>query len=95
MELSIADQANQQMVDRLISEGALWSIPIIAAFRATPRHRFLDRVFQQRREFRIGIRRLLKFRAGDEEVRRRAVGQSVSASFADVPRPKREVEKVH
>jgi protein-L-isoaspartate(D-aspartate) O-methyltransferase len=46
MELSIADQANQQMVDRLISEGALWSRPIIAAFRATPRHRFLDRVFQ-------------------------------------------------
>jgi protein-L-isoaspartate(D-aspartate) O-methyltransferase len=46
MELSIADQANQQMVDRMISEGALWSKPIIAAFRATPRHRFLDRVFQ-------------------------------------------------
>jgi protein-L-isoaspartate(D-aspartate) O-methyltransferase len=46
MELSIADQANQQMVDRLISEGALWSVPIIAAFRDTPRHRFLDRVFQ-------------------------------------------------
>ena len=46
MELSIADQANQQMVDRLISEGALWSVPIIAAFRHTPRHCFLDRVFQ-------------------------------------------------
>jgi protein-L-isoaspartate(D-aspartate) O-methyltransferase len=50
MELSLADQANQQMVDRLICEGALWSIPVIAAFRATPRHRFLDRVFQYARK---------------------------------------------
>jgi len=41
-----ADQANQNMVDRLIAEGDLWSPPLIAAFRATPRHRFLDRVFQ-------------------------------------------------
>src|SRR5215831_15595603 len=50
MALSIADRANQEMVDRLISEGALWSVPIIAAFRATPRHRFLDRVFQYSRK---------------------------------------------
>jgi protein-L-isoaspartate(D-aspartate) O-methyltransferase len=33
------------MVDRLIAEGALWSVPVIRAFRQTPRHRFLDRVF--------------------------------------------------
>ncbi len=45
-----ADQANQQMVDRLIAEGALWSRPLIAAFRATPRHCFLDRVFQYQRK---------------------------------------------
>src|SRR5690348_3567881 len=45
-----ADQVNQQMVDRLIAEGALWSPPLIAAFRATPRHRFLDRVFQYQRK---------------------------------------------
>jgi protein-L-isoaspartate(D-aspartate) O-methyltransferase len=44
-----ADQANQQMVDRLIAEGVLWSPPLIAAFRATPRHRFLYRVFQYQR----------------------------------------------
>jgi protein-L-isoaspartate(D-aspartate) O-methyltransferase len=37
---------NQQMVDRLIAEGALWSPAVIAAFRSTPRHRFLERVFQ-------------------------------------------------
>jgi protein-L-isoaspartate(D-aspartate) O-methyltransferase len=46
MQPSLADSTNQQMVDRLIAEGALWSAPLIAAFRATPRHRFLDRVFQ-------------------------------------------------
>src|SRR5262249_50735163 len=43
---SAANRANQQMVDRLIAQGTLWSPPLIAAFRATPRHRFLDRVFQ-------------------------------------------------
>jgi protein-L-isoaspartate(D-aspartate) O-methyltransferase len=48
-----ADQINQQMVDRLIAEGALWSPFLVAAFRATPRHRFLDRVFHyQRRQER-------------------------------------------
>src|SRR5260370_25769978 len=50
MDLSLADQANQQMVDRLICEGALWSVPVINAFRDTPRHRFLDRVFQYSRK---------------------------------------------
>jgi protein-L-isoaspartate O-methyltransferase len=47
--LSAAEQANQDMVDRLIAEGALWSHSLIASFRATPRHRFLDRVFQYQR----------------------------------------------
>jgi protein-L-isoaspartate(D-aspartate) O-methyltransferase len=50
MDLSLADQANQQMVDRLTCEGALWSVSVISAFRATPRHRFLDRVFQYSRK---------------------------------------------
>jgi protein-L-isoaspartate(D-aspartate) O-methyltransferase len=45
-----AAQANQLMVDRLIAGGALWSRPLIAAFRATPRHAFLDRVFQLQRK---------------------------------------------
>jgi protein-L-isoaspartate(D-aspartate) O-methyltransferase len=45
-ELSAADQANQLMVDLMIAEGALWSPPLIAAFRATPRHCFLDRIYQ-------------------------------------------------
>jgi protein-L-isoaspartate(D-aspartate) O-methyltransferase len=38
------------MVDRLIAEGALWSPPLIRAFRETPRHRFLYRVFQYQRK---------------------------------------------
>jgi protein-L-isoaspartate(D-aspartate) O-methyltransferase len=45
-QLSAADKANQLMVDLMIAEGALWSPPLIAAFRATPRHRFLDRIYQ-------------------------------------------------
>jgi protein-L-isoaspartate(D-aspartate) O-methyltransferase len=47
---SAADRANQDLVDRLIAQGALWSLPLIAAFRATPRHRFLDRVYQYQRK---------------------------------------------
>src|SRR5262249_54356023 len=42
--------ANEQMVDRLIAEGTLWSAPLITAFRATPRECFLDRVFQYHRK---------------------------------------------
>jgi protein-L-isoaspartate(D-aspartate) O-methyltransferase len=41
----LAEQANQRMVDRLIAAGSVWSRPLIDAFRATPRHRFLDRVY--------------------------------------------------
>jgi protein-L-isoaspartate(D-aspartate) O-methyltransferase len=50
MQPSAAEQVNQEMVDRLIALGALWSPPLIAAFRATPRHRFLDRVFHYQRK---------------------------------------------
>jgi protein-L-isoaspartate(D-aspartate) O-methyltransferase len=46
----LADQANQEMIDRLIAEGSLWSPDVIAAFRATPRHLFLDRFFQFHRK---------------------------------------------
>jgi protein-L-isoaspartate(D-aspartate) O-methyltransferase len=50
MSLAAANQANQQMVERLIAEGALWSPNLIAAFRATPRHHFLGHVFQYQRK---------------------------------------------
>jgi protein-L-isoaspartate(D-aspartate) O-methyltransferase len=50
MHPSAADQANQDLVDRLIAQGALWSSPLIAAFRATPRHHFLGRVYQYQRK---------------------------------------------
>jgi protein-L-isoaspartate O-methyltransferase len=46
MQNVAADRANQEMVDSLIVDGSLWSPSLIAAFRATPRHRFVDRVFQ-------------------------------------------------
>jgi protein-L-isoaspartate(D-aspartate) O-methyltransferase len=68
MEPSTAEQANQLMVDRLIAEGTLWSPALIAAFRSTPRHRFLDRVFQlQRRSNRW--REVLTREPGPEELR--------------------------
>ncbi len=41
-----ATQANAALVDRLIGLGALWSPPLVAAFRDTPRHLFLHRVYQ-------------------------------------------------
>jgi protein-L-isoaspartate(D-aspartate) O-methyltransferase len=43
-----SDAVHQELVDRLISRGALWSPDLIAAFRATPRHRFLDQVYHHR-----------------------------------------------
>jgi protein-L-isoaspartate O-methyltransferase len=64
---SAADQANQEMVDRLIAEAALWSRPLIAAFRATPRHVFLDRVFQYQRK-RNRWREVLTRDPGPEEL---------------------------
>lgn len=45
-----AEEANQQLVDQLIARGALWSPALIAAFRATPRHRFLPRVWHCTRQ---------------------------------------------
>ncbi len=59
---------NQQMVDRLIAEGSLWSPALIAAFRDTPRHRFLDRVFQYQRKH-DRWRELLTREPGTEELR--------------------------
>jgi protein-L-isoaspartate(D-aspartate) O-methyltransferase len=46
MARSLGERANQQMVDRLIAQGALWSPALIAAFRQTPRNQFVDRVYQ-------------------------------------------------
>jgi protein-L-isoaspartate(D-aspartate) O-methyltransferase len=68
MQPSAADLANQAMVDRLIAEGALWSRPLIAAFRATPRHRFLDRLFQYQRKH-DRWREVLTRDPGPEELR--------------------------
>jgi protein-L-isoaspartate(D-aspartate) O-methyltransferase len=50
MQPAATDRANHDLVDRLIAQGALWSPPLIAAFRATPRHSFLDRVYQYQRK---------------------------------------------
>src|ERR1700722_2971192 len=44
------EQAHQRLIDQLIARGALWSQPLMAAFRSTPRHRFLDRVYHFQRQ---------------------------------------------
>jgi protein-L-isoaspartate(D-aspartate) O-methyltransferase len=59
--------ANEQMVDRLIAEGTLWSPSVIAAFRATPRHHFVDRVFQHHRK--TGWQEVITRDPGPEELR--------------------------
>src|SRR5947208_8950293 len=48
--MTAAERANQEMVDRLIAQEALWSPRLIAAFRQTPRHRFLERIHQHGRD---------------------------------------------
>ena len=86
MSATAADQANQLLVDRLIAEGALWSPALIAAFRATPRHRFLDRVFQyQRKQNRW--REVLTREPGEEELR---LVYSDRALITHLSRPSRE-----
>src|SRR5262249_51067796 len=42
-----AAEVHQDLIDQLIARGTLWSADLIAAFRATPRHLFLDRVWSQ------------------------------------------------
>jgi protein-L-isoaspartate(D-aspartate) O-methyltransferase len=49
MSIAVED-AHHRLIDQLIAVGALWSQPLIAAFRATPRHCFLDRVFNFQRQ---------------------------------------------
>jgi protein-L-isoaspartate(D-aspartate) O-methyltransferase len=47
---SDAEQAHHRLVDQLIARGALWSRPLIEAFRTTPRHRFLDHIFHYQKQ---------------------------------------------
>jgi protein-L-isoaspartate(D-aspartate) O-methyltransferase len=43
-----AVQAHNDLIDQMIARGSLWSPALIAAFRATPRLPFLDRLWSQR-----------------------------------------------
>jgi protein-L-isoaspartate(D-aspartate) O-methyltransferase len=47
--MSSAEEAHHRFVDYLIARGSLWSRPLIDAFRATPRHLFLDRIYHYHR----------------------------------------------
>jgi protein-L-isoaspartate(D-aspartate) O-methyltransferase len=48
--MSTAEEAHHRFIDYLIARGSLWSRPLIEAFRATPRHRFLDRIYHYQRQ---------------------------------------------
>jgi protein-L-isoaspartate(D-aspartate) O-methyltransferase len=48
--MSAAEEAHRDLVDQLIAVGALWSPPLVAAFRQTPRHLFVDRVYLYRKD---------------------------------------------
>lgn len=43
-----ADAAHHDLIDQMIARGSLWSEALVAAFRATPRLPFLDRLWSQR-----------------------------------------------
>lgn len=48
--MSTAGEAHHRFIDYLIARGSLWSRPLIDAFRATPRHLFLDRIYHYQRQ---------------------------------------------
>ncbi len=62
------EAANQHLVDQLIARGALWSPALIEAFRTTPRHLFLDRVYHFQRQ-QGGWREVRTNTAGRHELR--------------------------
>lgn len=46
--MSPAETAHHDLIDQIIARGSLWSEALIAAFRATPRLYFLDRLYSHR-----------------------------------------------
>jgi protein-L-isoaspartate(D-aspartate) O-methyltransferase len=64
---SAAEEAHHRLIDQIIARGALWSAPLVEAFRATPRHRFLDRVYHYTRQH--GWREVQTRKPGRAELR--------------------------
>jgi protein-L-isoaspartate(D-aspartate) O-methyltransferase len=50
-----AEAAHHDLIDRLIARGALWSSALLAAFRATPRQFFLDRIYRPGESTRLDV----------------------------------------
>jgi protein-L-isoaspartate(D-aspartate) O-methyltransferase len=63
------DEANQRLVNQLIARGALWSRPLIESFRATPRHRFLQRVWHYQEQNGGGWREVPTQAPGRQELK--------------------------
>jgi protein-L-isoaspartate(D-aspartate) O-methyltransferase len=75
------DRANQRLVDQLIARGMLWSQPLIAAFRATPRHRFLPRVWHYSRQH--GWREINTQAPGRHELRLLYADRALTTRLSD------------
>src|SRR5262249_37745104 len=84
------DHANHLMVDYMIADGALWSPGLIAAFRATPRHRFLDRVYQYIAK-QNHWREIITREPGPGEVRLMYSDRALITHVSSGPRGQREV----
>jgi protein-L-isoaspartate(D-aspartate) O-methyltransferase len=75
-----ADEHHQEMVDRLIARRALWSAPLIAAFRATPRRLFLDQVYHHREG---GWRRLDPGQLSEDDLRLVCSDRALTTRLSD------------
>jgi len=78
----VAEEANQHLVDQLIARGALWSRPLIEAFRATPRHRFLDRIWHCHRQ-QGGWREIHTHNPGRQELRLLYADRALTTRLSD------------
>jgi protein-L-isoaspartate(D-aspartate) O-methyltransferase len=76
------EEANQRLVDQLIARGALWSQPLIEAFRATPRHRFLQRVWHYQ-EQNGGWREVPTQTPGRQELRLLYADRALTTRLSD------------
>jgi protein-L-isoaspartate(D-aspartate) O-methyltransferase len=86
--MTTAEAANQHLVDQLIARGTLWSRPLIEAFRATPRHRFLDRVWHYQRQ-QGGWREVRTHAPGRHELRLLYADRALTTRLSE-PSPGRE-----
>jgi protein-L-isoaspartate(D-aspartate) O-methyltransferase len=75
-----AEEVHNELVDRLIARGSLWSPALIAAFRATPRHLFLDQVYHHHSG---GWRTLAPEQLSEDDLRLIASDRALTTHLSD------------